>query len=402
MNAAAFFSSDYGTARDRFREAARGLGIPVESHAIAAQGPQGELLSIDAAIIGPENPRRVVIVSSGLHGVEGFLGAAAQLAWLAKLGSAAKLPKQLKIVLVHALNPFGFAWLRRWNERNVDLNRNFLTDRRFIDSQEYRQTREAYDRLTTFLNPACPPSRCEPYTLKAAWRVLRAGYSARQSLSAEQRPSLYSPDALWQLGVGQLQKTLLVGQYQHKNGLFYGGEENEETTEWLQERLPVWIGGAGLTIHVDIHSGLGKWAQCQLLIVDRNRSERARWVAERFGDDRVKALDDRMSYESTGTMAAYFRDRNSGGLYHGLTVEFGTYRGYQVLGALRAENQAHFYADRSSSGYRWAKAQVLEAFAPRSAEWRETVVETALAVVARAIEVCAGNQPGYRVGHSSG
>jgi hypothetical protein len=26
---------------------------------------------------------------------------------------------------VHALNPFGFAWLRRVNEYNVDLNRNF-------------------------------------------------------------------------------------------------------------------------------------------------------------------------------------------------------------------------------------------------------------------------------------
>jgi hypothetical protein len=29
-------------------------------------------------------------------------------------------------VLVHALNPFGFAMLRRWNEEGVDLNRNAL------------------------------------------------------------------------------------------------------------------------------------------------------------------------------------------------------------------------------------------------------------------------------------
>jgi hypothetical protein len=28
-------------------------------------------------------------------------------------------------MLIHALNPFGFAWLRRVNEANVDLNRNF-------------------------------------------------------------------------------------------------------------------------------------------------------------------------------------------------------------------------------------------------------------------------------------
>jgi predicted deacylase len=29
------------------------------------------------------------------------------------------------MILIHALNPYGFAWLRRVNEDNVDLNRNF-------------------------------------------------------------------------------------------------------------------------------------------------------------------------------------------------------------------------------------------------------------------------------------
>ena len=32
------------------------------------------------------------------------------------------------LVLVHVLNPYGMAWLRRTNENNVDLNRNFLLD----------------------------------------------------------------------------------------------------------------------------------------------------------------------------------------------------------------------------------------------------------------------------------
>lgn len=395
MNGAAYFSVDYASARARFLDAAGGLKIPVETHAIAATGPQGEALGIDVATIGPAQSRHVVIVSSGLHGVEGFLGSAAQLAWLAKFKSGEiELPKQLKLVLVHALNPFGFAWLRRWNERNVDLNRNFLTDRGFIASQQYRDSLAAYDRLQAFLNPPCPPSAWEPYTFKAVGRILAAGWAARERLPAELRPALPALNSIKQLGLTELQKSLLVGQYEHPGGLFYGGDGPEESTAWLQERLPTWVEGADLILHLDFHSGLGKRGDLKLFIVDRKGSPRARWVAKHFGDEMVEASDDAAGYSSNGTMAGYFRDRNAGGSYHCLTAEFGTTSAIRVLGTLRAENQAHFHAARNSSNYRWAKRQILEAFAPAASDWRETVIAKSLALVARAIAVCSATAPG--------
>lgn len=39
-----------------------------------------------------------------------------------------EVPKNITIVLVHAANPFGFLFNRRWNENGVDLNRNVLPD----------------------------------------------------------------------------------------------------------------------------------------------------------------------------------------------------------------------------------------------------------------------------------
>jgi hypothetical protein len=398
LNGVAAFSADYGTARDRFQEAVSRLGIPVESHVIAAKGPQGESLSIDVATVGPPRCRQVVILSSGLHGVEGFLGSAVQLAWLSRLGSTAELPQSVKVILVHALNPFGFAWLRRWNESNVDLNRNFLNDSTFLSGQEYRESLEAYDRLFSFLNPARPPSPWDLYTLKAIWRILAAGWSARKRLAAGQRPSIFSLNAIKNLGLAELQKTLPVGQYQHKNGLFYGGDGPEDTTAWLQEQLPTWVDGADLTLHIDFHTGLGKWVDYKLLIVDQKGSSRAEWVTERFGRDAVEAWDDRTAYNANGTMAGWFRDRVAGGLYHCLTAEFGTYPGIRVLGALRAENQAHFHADPSSTNYQWAKKQVLEAFIPAAAAWREAVIEKSLTVVARALDVCSKSAPEQIVG----
>src|SRR5688572_7001224 len=132
MQLHSFFSGDFEDARKRFREAvekARGTWAP---YPIAARGPRDEELTIDVASLGNVAAERVVVVSGGLHGPEGFFGSAVQTAWLAKRKAAA-LPESLRILLLHALNPFGFAWRRRWNESNVDLNRNFL-----LPGEEYK------------------------------------------------------------------------------------------------------------------------------------------------------------------------------------------------------------------------------------------------------------------------
>lgn len=393
MHGAAFFSADYPTARQRFRAEAGRLGIPLTSHAIAARGPQGETLSIDVASIGAAHCRRVLVLSSGLHGVEGFFGSAVQLAWLAQFASTAELPKDVKLVLVHALNPFGFAWLRRWNENNVDLNRNFLGDRGFLAGAEYRQSLAAYQRFSPFLNPAGRPSAWEPYALKAIGHILAVGWAVRQRLPAERRPALLAPLAAWRLGLAELQKTLPVGQYEHRQGLFYGGEKPEESTAWLQENLPAWVAGAELTLQLDFHCGLGEWADYKLHVVDRVGSPRARWLGEHFGGQVVEAREGEAAYGAHGTMAAYFRDCGTAGTFHGLTAEFGSYPGMRVLGALRAENQAHFYADPAASNYRRAKRRLLEAFVPAAGEWREAVIAKSLALIARAIEVCRHAAP---------
>src|SRR5438477_12735844 len=125
MRSDKFFSPDYFTARDRFREAAAGAGGRMETLPLDAKGPGGENLGIDIAWFGAENPRRVLLHSSGLHGVEGFAGSAIQLQLL---NDVPTISEDTALIVVHVLNPYGMAWLRRSNENNVDLNRNFLVD----------------------------------------------------------------------------------------------------------------------------------------------------------------------------------------------------------------------------------------------------------------------------------
>src|SRR5579864_12326 len=70
----AAFSSDYTAARQRFLEAASHLGWQLEAHPIGAVGPGEEELTIDVGCSSAGDPERVLVVSSGVHGVEGFFG----------------------------------------------------------------------------------------------------------------------------------------------------------------------------------------------------------------------------------------------------------------------------------------------------------------------------------------
>jgi hypothetical protein len=69
----------------------------------------------------------MLVLISGTHGVEGFAGSACQLAAV-RLGLFGELPSDLAVLMIHSINPYGFAFCRRVTESNVDLNRNCVSD----------------------------------------------------------------------------------------------------------------------------------------------------------------------------------------------------------------------------------------------------------------------------------
>jgi hypothetical protein len=113
-----------------------------------------------------------------------------------------------------------------------------------------------------------------------------------------------------------------------------------------------------------------------------------RWASAWFGNDVVEAWDGRTAYTARGLMAKDLRNRLPGVRYYCLTAEFGTYSGIRVLGALRAENRAHFFDRPGTGSYRWAKRQIMEAFCPKDSRWRERVVRSGLGIIDRAVASC--------------
>ena len=94
------FSQDYATARQRFRQAALRLDWQLEAHPIDATGPDGEQLTLDVGYSPSSDPESgVLVVSTGIHGVEGFFGSAVQVALLEQWATGSSPP--LKSVFLH-------------------------------------------------------------------------------------------------------------------------------------------------------------------------------------------------------------------------------------------------------------------------------------------------------------
>ena len=118
------FAADYDEARDKFLAAARLADATMYRFDNPTKGPKGGSLSTDVAWVGPADASKIVMTISSTHGVEGFSGSGVQVNWLSQVGGTT-LPADTALLFVHAINPYGFSWLRRVTEEGNDLNRNY-------------------------------------------------------------------------------------------------------------------------------------------------------------------------------------------------------------------------------------------------------------------------------------
>lgn len=328
-----WFSPDYAAARRRFREATRRAGARLHAIGVGGRGPRGEPLAIDVAWFGAERPRRALVHVSGVHGVEGFAGSAIQLAWLEQ--EKPRPARDEAVALVHAVNPFGMAWLRRTNAHNVDLNRNVLGD-----GERYAGAPALYRKLDGFLNPKSPPSH-DLYYAGAAWLMARYG----------KKP---------------LTEAIAAGQYDFPKGLFYGGARLEEEPRKLRAFLAERLEAAEELTALDVHTGLGPWGRDTVLEhASEGRRESHAGVA----------------YPVRGPFGMLFPMAAPRARVRYVLQEFGTHNAIHVLRALREENRWALYGGGVEHP---AKRRLREAFAPRDASWRDAVVRRGLRALRKA------------------
>ncbi len=351
--AANYFSPDYFTAKQRFRETCQRLRLEQHSLGIDAPSPTSEPLTIDVALAGTSQPRFALVVSSGLHGVEGFFGSAVQLAFLERLAANWRPPAECALILIHAINPFGFAWRRRCNEANVDLNRNFLPA-----DQEYSGS---------------PP-------LCGVFRSALAPMRARRRLAS----GLTFAKLALRHGIRSFWETLPVGQYDFDDWLFYGGRGRAQSATLLEQMLPSLLTTCEEAVHLDFHTGLGRWADCHLLLSRLDAADNIEWWNHHFPPQVVSgARSTSNSYEIRGGFGAWLQSQFPKTRYRFATAEFGTYSPVRVIRTLLDELHWHTQLGAASPDH-WSRSRLAEIFVPQNPRWRTKTLEIGVSLIDRA------------------
>lgn len=353
-----FFPADYFAACDRFRALAAEHGGRVEPHVVTAAHPDS--LTVDAAYFGGDSPRRLMIVTSGIHGVEGFGGSAVQQQFVSGLDPHRDVPPGCGILLAHALNPYGFVHLRRANENNVDLNRNCLADFPGPANPEYRA-------LDPLLNPRRPAGSPDFFL-----------------------PRLWAKGVL--MGARRTIQGIAGGQYEFPQGLFYGGDREEPSVRIFREIVsrPMFSDVTDV-LHIDLHSGLGKHGEAMLLTDCPEASPEFERFAGWFGRQPVRSGAS-ASYASSGDLLWLTPRCFSGRRVSALTFEFGTYPMWRVLSVLRRENQLHHFGCADARFAQAIRKDMLETFCPESPAWRLALLESGRRVFESAMQALFAGQ----------
>ncbi len=302
------FADSYLQSRSQFLEQAKSRGAVVDSLLNPTQkGIDGESLYCDIAYLDGSQKKRTFILSSGVHGVEGYCGAAFQSALL-EADFFAPYYEEFNLVFVHAVNPFGFSYSCRTNEDNVDINRNFVDF----------ETPPPFDLEYEQFRNAVFPDTWVDSSLKTITTNIKHYIDKH--------------------GAKQFQRLMTRGQYQNPEDTYFGGSKPTwSRTIWTQ--LCQELASKNNTIfHIDFHSGLGPFGEAEIIYGGQPKTWNINIARECFGstDVKVPAHADSLSPSVSGALATaldHYTERAVS-----IALEFGTIPIEAMLSNLIADN----------------------------------------------------------------
>lgn len=349
------FSQNYGQARSRLKDAATRRGAILSRYTNNRSDLECELTT-DIAWLGPQNASRVMILVSGTHGVEGYVGSAAQLMLL---NSDIELFPDTAILLVHAINPFGFACDRRTTEGNVDLNRNG------IDFAEGLVENPHYAMLSDAFSPRG-----------------HRGVATAQSLEAL---------AEFERGNGELavREARTMGQHSDPNGIHFGGY----APTWSHETILQICSDHALSTRrwvavVDFHTGLGPFGYGEPICGCRPQEPGRDLMRKWYGPSLTEPLLGTSSSVVIPGLSQYIWGRGIGiERYSFIALEFGTIPAAAMSRIMASENWLYAYGDPTDGSSETARIvrDFREAYDLPRDDWREMVLWRSAQVIGQTL-----------------
>ena len=352
-----YFSATYSDARAKFLSACLDVKATVRSYENPERGPAGESLFTDATWIGPDNAPNVVVVTSSTHGVEGFAGSAIQIGLLLD-PDAPKPSGDVALLLVHAINPYGFAWLRRENEDNVDLNRNFVDH----ENKNYPEN-DLFEEIVDHLIPV-------------EWNdtAYQNYLTAIQSLNEK-------------YGEVPVRKAMHKGQHKHADSIHYGGASATWSNKTLGLICSDYLKKSKRAAMIDIHTGLGPYGYGELMTPSKPGEAVYDFFYNWYGDEVHSTTAGASLYAgSKGSILAGFRPLVGSLEWAAVGLEYGTRERETMRKAMLANSWLHLHGELDSDLGRKIKQEVKDASYPDEDEWKSLVWKRGKEVIGIALE----------------
>lgn len=340
-----YFADNYAQARQNFLRACAEKNIGVQSCNNDAGNVDETELATDFIRIGNNNASKLLVLTSGVHGAELMCGSGCQVGML-KQNYFDSLPADTAVVMIHAINPWGAANLRRNNEDNVDLCRNF------IDFSLTLPVNNAYEEIHEAL---CCAELDGPL----------------RSLANEKLAEFKT-----QHGEAAFVGAVMSGQYSHNTGMSFGGDKPTWSHRTLMKILQEQAQSAQQVCLLDYHSGLGPYGYGSVVCMhDGDALRRAeRWfgpwlTAPMASNNNTKGkFHPALGHTSEGYQRALANTEVTS-----VVLEYGTYDMQSNLQALLDDHCLALRADVKSEAGQRIKQGMLRTHYPDDPEWRYAV-----------------------------
>ena len=367
--ALSYFQESYDDCRDNFISASKEIKSRyknVEEFSLSIPSQIDDDLTINGCYIPAQSEKKkLLIISSGIHGVEGFAGSAIQQMFMHEMLKEMDLAN-VGVLLIHGMNPYGFKYVRRVTENNVDLNRNSDVDRALFKIEN-----TGYAKLNEMLNPQ---KKVDLGSFKNRFFIVQAVIKiVRHSMST-------------------LRQAILQGQYSFENGLYYGGQDFEPQINTIKPVL-LEIGRDYMTIlTIDLHTGYGQRNRLHLFpnpVENKVAREKLEHIFKGYSIDWGDTED---FYTVTGAFADFIGKVLADKFYMPMAFEYGTLDSQTTTGSVKSihnmiiENQGYHHGYETKADEQEVKRRFREMYFPSSNEWRSEIIRQSREVLKVALE----------------
>ncbi|MBF4694893.1 M14 family metallopeptidase [Fusibacter ferrireducens] len=195
------------------------------------------LLTTESAYIcDSDHPEKLLILTSGMHGVEGFVGSEMINRVITKHYKEMNASKTALLV-INFINPWGMKYFRRVNRHNIDLNRNFIH--------------------------GATPYNAHFYKLKS---LLNADWQGKFRLISLIRYYFTLFKCIMDHGVLNTKQAIFSGQYEFPEQIYFGGLKSTSEHENVIDLIHRFTeDSVKQVIHFDLHTGYGPRNELSLI-----------------------------------------------------------------------------------------------------------------------------------------